>query len=85
MTKHFIPHIDNAKYPALHLDMFIIYDAKIIFLNDANLEILKGYKAQVLKSKKELTIVLTGLSEKAKDTLFSELKPLEVKQDAAQL
>lgn len=60
---------------------------KIVFLNDYNLEYLKGYKADVricdgLKGTLELHIVITGFSACGSKALFENLvamKPEEIK------
>jgi hypothetical protein len=61
-----------------------VKDCKVIFLNDKNLEILKGYKAEVIKELSVLpdsypshhgsvSIVITGLSNKAAKALEASL------------
>ena len=60
---------------------------EVIMLGSENLEILKGYKAEVTKNlsvlpdayshhHSSITITITGLSNKAAKALFDSLKPL---------
>lgn len=62
-------------------------DCKVIFLNDKNLEILKGYKTEVTTTLSVLpdsyprhhasvNLTITGLSNKAANKLYSELTAL---------
>lgn len=78
MTKNFIPRYPTEKpYPQIYIDAFIAHKGKVIFLGPENLELLKGYKAQVLPTKKQLLISIAGLSPKAMDALFEALKELK--------
>jgi hypothetical protein len=61
---------------------------KIFFTNDANLELLKGYKSAiqiklgVSVDKREIHVVITGFSPKAAQDLFDKVKamyPEEIK------
>lgn len=54
---------------------------KIVFLNDENLAVLKGYKAAVsiqagLQDRFEIHVVITGFKLKTADALLFELKAL---------
>ncbi len=47
---------------------------KVVFLNDKNLELLKGYKAYVEMSQQgEIHIIITGLSSHRSKILFDSL------------
>jgi hypothetical protein len=51
---------------------------KVIFLNDKNLDVLKGYKAYAQMSRQgEIHIVLTGLNKKSSKNLFDALEALK--------
>ena len=51
---------------------------KVVFLNDKNLEVLKGYKAYVQTSREgEIRITITGLSKQCSKTLFDDLEALD--------
>ena len=64
-------------------------DEKIVFLNQANLAVIEGYKANVewkaewtCSRRHEIHVVLTGFSEKGAKDLFNKLKamnPEEIK------
>lgn len=73
---HFVPKYPKNDYPKVFLTCFIINNGKIILLSEENLDLLRAYKAQVIKTKKELIITLTGLSKESLEKLFSELHPL---------
>jgi hypothetical protein len=50
---------------------------KVVFLNDKNLELLKGYKAFVqMKRQGEIHLVITGLSKDSSKNLFDKLESL---------
>ena len=50
---------------------------KVVFLNDANLKILKGYKAYVQMNRQgEIHIIITGLSKDSSKNLFDNLEAL---------
>jgi hypothetical protein len=50
---------------------------KVVFLNDANLEILKGYKVYVQMNRQgEIHIIITGLSKDSSKNLFDNLEAL---------
>ena len=50
---------------------------KVVFLNDANLEILKGYKAYVQMNRQgEIHIIITGLSKDSSKNLFDNLEAI---------
>ena len=50
---------------------------KVVFLNDANFEILKGYKAYVQMNRQgEIHIIITGLSKDSSKNLFDNLEAL---------
>jgi hypothetical protein len=50
---------------------------KVVFPNDANLEILKGYKAYVQMNRQgEIHIIITGLSKDSSKNLFDNLEAL---------
>ena len=51
---------------------------KVVFLNDKNLEILKGYKAHVqLSHQGEIHVVITGLSMDSSKGVFDGLEALD--------
>jgi hypothetical protein len=51
---------------------------KVIFLNDKNLEVLKGYKAYAQMNRQgEIRIILTGLNKKSSQNLFDALEALK--------
>ena len=51
---------------------------KVVFLNDKNLEVLKGYKAYVQVSRQgEIYITITGLSKMRSTALFESLEALK--------
>jgi len=51
---------------------------KVVFLNNKNLEALKGYKAYVQTSREgEIHITITGLSKQCSKTLFDDLEALD--------
>ena len=51
---------------------------KVVFLNDTNLEILKGYKAYVQMNRQgEIHIIITGLSKDSSKGLFDNLEALD--------
>jgi hypothetical protein len=51
---------------------------KVVFLNDKNLETLKGYKAYVQMSRRgEIQITITGLSEQCSRKLFDGLEAMK--------
>lgn len=57
----------------------------IVFLNAENLEVLKGYKAIVIRRLgvrdfQEIHVVLTGLSRSAAERLFGDLKKMDPKE-----
>jgi hypothetical protein len=58
---------------------------KVIFLNDKNLGLLKGYKAYVQVSHEgEILITITGLSKQCSKSFFDKLetlKPTEIASD----
>lgn len=63
------------------VDRFPILPEKIVFLNDENLEAIKGYKAGVevfggLLGRQEVHIVLTGFSPTAAKRLYDSLRAL---------
>jgi hypothetical protein len=81
MTPNFLPHYP-PEYPKIIHDLFIAKDGKIIFLGEKNLQVLKGYKAQVLRTKNHLLISITGLSEKSMTKILADLEPLkEIPED----
>jgi hypothetical protein len=50
---------------------------KVVFLNDKNLEVLKGYKAYVqVKRQGEIHVVITGLNKDSSQKLFDDLEAL---------
>ena len=50
----------------------------MIFLNDTNLESLKGYKAYVQMNRQgEIHIIITGLSKDSSKGLFDNLEALD--------
>ena len=50
---------------------------KVVFLNDANLKILKGYKAYVQMNRQgEIHIIITGLSKDSSKNLFDNLEAI---------
>jgi hypothetical protein len=50
---------------------------KVVFLNDKNLEVLKGYKAYVQMNRQgEIHIVITGLNKNSSQKLFDDLEAL---------
>ena len=50
---------------------------KVVFLNDKNLEALKGYKAYVQTNRQgEIHITITGLSKQCSTALFESLEAL---------
>ena len=50
---------------------------KVVFLNDKNLEMLKGYKAYVQTNRQgEIHITITGLSKPCSTSLFESLEAL---------
>jgi hypothetical protein len=50
---------------------------KVVFLNDKNLEILKGYKAYVQMNRQgEIHIIITGLSKDSSKNLFDNLEAI---------
>ena len=50
---------------------------KVVFLNDKNLEVLKGYKAYVQTNRQgEVHITITGLSNQCSTALFESLEAL---------
>ena len=50
---------------------------KVVFLNDANLKILKGYKAYVQMNRQgEIHVIITGLSKDSSKNLFDNLEAL---------
>ena len=54
---------------------------KIIFLNDKNLDLLKGYKAHVQANNQgEIHITITGLSDQSASTIFNNLEILKPKE-----
>ena len=60
-------------------------DSKIVFLNEENLEFVKGYKAEIdldcgLADHYEIRIVLTGFSYFAAKALFKNLKPMNAEE-----
>jgi hypothetical protein len=51
---------------------------KVVFLNDKNLEVLKGYKAHVQLSRQgEIHVVITGLSRDSSKGVFDDLEALD--------
>ena len=51
---------------------------KVVFLNDKNLEVLKGYKAHVQLSRQgEIHVVITGLSREGSKGVFDDLEALD--------
>ena len=51
---------------------------KIVFLNDKNLEILKGYKVYVQMNRRgEIHVILTGLSKDSAKSLFDNLEAIK--------
>ena len=51
---------------------------KVVFLNDKNLEVLKGYKAYVQVSREgEILITITGLSKQCSKSFFENLETLK--------
>ena len=51
---------------------------KVVFLNDTNLEILKGYKAYVQMNRQgEIHIIITGLSKDSSKNLFDNLDAMK--------
>ena len=54
---------------------------KVVFLNDQNLDVLKGYKAYVQVNRQgEIHITITGLSEQGAATIVGKLEPLNPKE-----
>jgi hypothetical protein len=54
---------------------------KVVFLNDKNLEHLKGYKAYVQVSHQgEIHITITGLSEQGAATIVGKLEALNTNE-----
>jgi hypothetical protein len=54
---------------------------KVVFLNDKNLEQLKGYKAYVQVSRQgEIHITITGLSAVSAEAFFDKLEALNPKE-----
>ena len=50
---------------------------KVVFLNDKNLDVLKGYKAYVQTNRQgEIHITITGLSKQCSTALFESLEAL---------
>jgi hypothetical protein len=50
---------------------------KVVFLNDKNLEVLKGYKAYVQVNRYgEVHVVITGLNRDSSQKLFDDLEAL---------
>ena len=50
---------------------------KVVFLNDKNLEILKGYKSYVQMNRQgEIHIIITGLNKDSSKNLFDNLEAL---------
>jgi sortase (surface protein transpeptidase) len=50
---------------------------KVVFLNDKNVEVLKGYKAYVQVNRQgEIHIIIAGLSKDSSKTLFDNLEAL---------
>ena len=51
---------------------------KIVFLNDKNLESLKGYKAYVQMNRQgEIHLIITGLSKESSKSLFDNLDSMK--------
>ena len=51
---------------------------KVVFLNDKNLESLKGYKAYVqMNNQGEIHIIITGLSKESSKNLFDNLDAMK--------
>ncbi|MBN1244797.1 hypothetical protein JXA31_04310 [Candidatus Bathyarchaeota archaeon] len=49
----------------------------MVFLNDKNIEILKGYKAYVQMNRQgEIHIIITGLNKDSSKNLFDNLEAL---------
>ena len=54
---------------------------KVVFLNDKNLEVLKGYKAYVqIRNEGEIHLTITGLSKQSIDVIFDKLEALNPKE-----
>ena len=51
---------------------------KVVFLNEKNLEILKGYKAYVQMNRQgEIHMIITGLSKESSKSLFDNLDAMK--------
>jgi len=51
---------------------------KVVFLNDKNLESLKGYKAYVQMNRQgEIHMIITGLSKESSKSLFDKLDAMK--------
>jgi sortase (surface protein transpeptidase) len=51
---------------------------KIVFLNDKNLELMKGYKAYVQMNRQgEIHMIITGLSKESSKSLFDNLDSMK--------
>ena len=54
---------------------------KIVFLNDKNLELFKGYKAYVQMNRQgEIHVTITGLTKQNATVFFENLKALDPKE-----
>ena len=57
---------------------------KVVFLNDKNLEVLKGYKAYVGTNRQgEIHSTITGLSKQCSTALFESLEALSAAEVAS--
>jgi hypothetical protein len=78
--KSIVPHIRFKMLRGLSAD-----SEKVIFLNDKNLEVLKGYKAYAQMNRQgEIHIILTGLNKKSSKNLFDVLEALKPKEILSQ-
>jgi hypothetical protein len=51
---------------------------KVVFLNDKNLELMKGYKAYVQMNRQgEIHMIITGLSKESSKSLFDNLDAMK--------
>ena len=72
-NKSIVPHSRFKMLRGLSTD-----SEKVIFLNDKNLEVLKGYKAYAQMNRQgEIRIILTGLNKKSSQNLFDALEALK--------
>lgn len=77
MAKNIVPHRTDFSE--------LSRPTKTIFLDDANLATLKGYKATVickgcLFGKPEIVVAISGLSVRGAERLFSDLKRFDLKE-----